>query len=325
RLFRQALPLIEATGTRDRLAYLLIPGGQTLALRGQPDEANRWLERGTRLGEEIGSTFLISSGVHLQGWVRLGTGQWDAALACLERGRRLAEEHELRDRLAAFMLFEAEIYIYRGEYERSQALLSHVLDLAQRHELADSITGSQHLLGYSALMQGRLDAALDYQGERSFTAEPVQSFVQALDLLSSAEWWAMVADAGGLGRLAEDMAVVAAAAGNSLRFFQQHGYRFNLPFASRVNAMLAYQAGDYAAAHGFISRGVSLARTIGMEPEVARGLFWRARIRRRQNPGDGRIRGDLRAAAALFRRLRARPELDQALTLLRAARGGPAD
>jgi tetratricopeptide (TPR) repeat protein len=315
RLFRQALPLIEATGTRDRVAYLLIPGGQTLTLRGQLEEAQQWLERGTRLGEEIDSTFLISSGLHLLGWLRLGTGEWDTAIACLQRGGQLAAQHELRDRLAMFMTFEGEICMYRGEYQRSEALFGQVMDLAQRYELTTSIITLQHNLAYSALMQGQLDIARTYRHDRTFTLETVQSYGQSLDLLSSAEWWAMLTDASGGQALSAEIGPIATAAKNSLHFLQQHGYRFSLVFAYRINAMLAYQAGQYEDAYRLVNQGIRLAHQIGLEPEAARCAYWRARIIHQQNPGARLILHDLHMAAEIFGRLGAQPELDQVVAL----------
>jgi hypothetical protein len=190
------------------------------------------------------------------------------------------------------------------------------MDLAQSYELTPSIVSVQHYLAYSALMQGQLDSARAYRHDLTFPLETVQSDAQAMDLLSSAEWWAMITDAGGSQALAEEIGPITTAAQNSLRFLQQHGYRFNLAFAYRINAMLAYQAGHYEDALRFVNRGVRLAQHIGMEPEAARCAYWRARITHQRNPGARQIQLDLQTAAEIFRRLRAQPELDQVGALL---------
>jgi tetratricopeptide (TPR) repeat protein len=320
RLFRQTLPLIEATGTRDRLAYLLIPGGHTLAMRGEVVQGQDWIERGTRLGEEIGSTFLISSGWYLLGWLQCKTGAWDAALNALMAGKHLAQQHELHDRLMGLLIFEGQIDMYRGEYQRSTAVFLHALDLAQRHAAPSIVTAAQQHLAYSAHMQGQGSPSItDWEASHG-SADPVRSSDDALHILSHAEWWAMLAAASMANPRGDDAVQVATGAWNCLRFLRQQGIRLQLPFAERVNAMVAYEMGNLAAAARRAHNGARIGRQIGLLPETARCLFWQGKTMLRQHPGAVRALNYLQEAAALFRQLGAVPELDQVNAVLASAR-----
>jgi class 3 adenylate cyclase/predicted ATPase len=318
RQFRQALPLIEATGTRDRVGQLLIGGGRTLTLRGEFQEARAWFQRAVQLGEATGATFLVSAGLHLLGWLDMMTGEWEAALSHLRSGKELAVQHDLRDRLASLMIFESQIYMYRGDYGACDALFGQALELALQHKLDDQLLQCHHNMAFSALMQDQMEIALSYRKDRRFTADPVQSFEEALDLLSSAEWWAMIALAGAAEILPEEAELVAATSWNSVVFLRQHGYRYSLPFAYRVHAMVAYTLGDLEDGWNAASQGVRIGRSIGRVPELARSLVWRARAELARAPGSGQATRDLGEAAQYFEQLGARPELAEISRLLAA-------
>ncbi|HYF65944.1 MAG TPA: hypothetical protein VD886_24150, partial [Herpetosiphonaceae bacterium] len=319
RLFRNALPLIEATGTRDRVGALLMPAGQTLVLRGKLQEAQVVLERGVAIGEETGSTFLISANLQLLGWLHATAGNWEAAQALLRRGKELARQHDLRDRLVSFILFEGWIAMYQGNYAESDALFAQALDLGQRYGLSDQIIECHYDLAYSALMRGQLDLALAYREEPSFTVVTVNSYSDAIHLLSLIEWWAMLVLKGAAAPGSAEAAQIMAASENALLFLRRHGNRHTLTFGYRVHAMLAYSMGRFDEAWAAADRGVRLARKVGRVPEVARSLLWRGTTQLSREGGSQQALRDIREAVAIFARLGAQPEFEEASLLLHAA------
>jgi adenylate cyclase len=316
RQFRQALPLIEATGTRDRVAHLLIAGGRTLTLRGEFQEARDWFQRARSLGEATGATFLVSASLHLLGWIDVMTGAWDTALLILREGKALAFHHDLRDRLVSLMIFEGQIYMYRGEYERCDALFGEALDLAVHHQLADMAVQCHHNRAYSALIQNQLDRSRSYRPEGRFTGDRVRSFDEALDRLSSAEWWAMVSTAGAAAAHGQDPELVATDSRNSVQFLRQHGYRSSLPFGYRVHAMVAHRMGNRDEAWQSANEGVRVGKAIGRLPELARSLVWRARTELDKTPGSAQAHHDLYEAAHYFEQFGAAPESTEVRRLL---------
>jgi tetratricopeptide (TPR) repeat protein len=315
------VPVASISGTRDRVAALLVPGGQALAMGGQLEEARKWLDRGVALGIETGSTFQISAGLHLLGWLHATAGDWDVALGYLKEGRELAARHELRDRLVSFILFEGWIAMYRGEYDQCNDLFTQAMELAERYNLAGYMLECQHNMAYTALMQGHLEVALSYRHDRNFTLEPVMSFKQAIDLLSSVEWWVMVVDAGASAMVDEDVELVAAVTRNSVQFLRQHGYRHTLAFAYRVNAMLASTLGQLDEARHSARLGIRVARQVGRVPEIARCLLWRGKTELRR--AGNHIQGihDIQEAARIFEQLGVQPELEQVVALLESITG----
>jgi len=81
--------------------------------------------------------------------------------------------------------------------------------------------------------------------------------------------------------------------------------------------MVNFYLGDPLAALDSINRGVQVGRRIGYVHDLARNLFWRAKIRHAIRPDQLRqARRDLGEAARLFEALGARPELGQTQALL---------
>ncbi|HYF61470.1 MAG TPA: hypothetical protein VD886_01570, partial [Herpetosiphonaceae bacterium] len=325
RLFHKALPLIEATGTRDRLAYLLLPGGQTLVTRGKYQEGQAWLERGTRLGEETGSTFLISAGLFLLGWLHVALGQWDSALGYLRRGNHLATQHELRERLVGLMLFEGQVYMHRGDYRKSEAVFVQTIDLATRYGLDRWIVQCQHNLAYNALNQGDVAQAMQYREGRTITCGPITSGDQALDVLSSAEWWAHLSASGGAKLKAAGNEQMLSAMQQSVTFLRANGHTHFLPFAYRVNAMVAYESGTMDNAHTWAGLGVRLGTRIGHKAETARCFLWRGKTTLLRMKDRRLAQRDIQQALHIFEHLGAWPEVEQARRLLTGSLHGNVD
>ncbi|HYF66018.1 MAG TPA: hypothetical protein VD886_24525, partial [Herpetosiphonaceae bacterium] len=310
RLFRAVLPRLEATGTRDRLSYVLLPGGQALAYHGDYAESEAWLARGVRLGKETGSAFLVCSGLSVLCWLNTHTGDWDAVLRYSEEGKLLAERHELRLWFTRFLACEGEIRFYRGEFAHGNALFNQLQGYGEEHALV-----AQRYLAYGAFMAGELGQALGSMIGTTVESASVASSDQAFDVLGIAEWRVLLMSQGVLPP--QDDAILEQAVINGLAFWQQHGYRSNLPYGWRIRAMLAWQAGRLGVAQAAIRRGLAVARRIGNVPEQARCLFWRAKIDLRAGAPQ-RSRRDLADAARIFAALGAWPEHGKTEALMRA-------
>ena len=312
RRFRTVLPQMEATGTRDRLAYVLLPGGQTLGFSGAYAEAEAWLTRGIQLGKETGSAFLVCAGLSVLCKLSIYTGKWESGLDYSAEGKLLAERHDLRWWFTQFLSHEGEIRLYRGEFVQATALFHQLQTYADQYPLYMAL--AQRYLAYAAFMQGRIGETVDYMRGSVIESTDITNSNQAFDVLGIAEWWVLL-KANDVP-VPHDEAVLKEAVANSIVFWQQRGYSSALPYAWRVQVMLDWYSNQLDRAFGAIQRGLSIARQIGDIPEQARFLFWSAKIAFATNAAD-QGSSDLDAAARIFAALGAWPEYGrtQALAL----------
>jgi tetratricopeptide (TPR) repeat protein len=303
RQFRAVLPRMEATGTRDRLAYVLLPGGQALSVSGAYSEAEAWLTRGIQLGKETGSAFLVCAGLSVLCWMSNHIGRWDDVLEYSAEGRILAERHDLRWWFTQFLSHEGEIRLYRGEFKQATHLFEQLSTHADQNAMYSALT--QRYLAYGAFMAGDIGQAVQYMRERAIGSTNIISTDQAFDLLGIAEWWILLKAID--VPVSHHEAVLKEAVANSIVFWQRRGYHSYLPYAWRVQAMLDWHANRFEHAFVAVQRGLSIAQQIGNVPEQARCLFWRAKIAFATTSVDQGL-SDLDAAARVFAALGAWPE-----------------
>lgn len=313
--FRLALPNIEKTGARDRLAHLLLPGGQTFLYRGEFELAKQWLERGLKLAEEVGTPYLICSGQYLLARVEKELGQWEQALDHYSRSAELAEKHGLWDRLAEFLARQGELLAYQGQSAQAELLLQQAITCAEQHQLPTTAKLCYRILAEIYYIEEGFDQAVPLLLKAGITTSgAATSNDRAFDTLRLAEWWALYKLSGKANlSLTTSADEVQRKAQESLLYFQTRNIKLFLPTAQRVNGMVALAQHRPLEAARYFKRGLLLARSTLNLPEQARLLAWRGRLKSLPH-FEGSIPSvehDLNQALALFERLGAQPELAQ--------------
>jgi tetratricopeptide (TPR) repeat protein len=316
RILRRALPLIESTGTRDRLAHALFLGGQAMIFCGDIPGALEWVERATDIAKQTQSISFLCGGLFNLGWIQSITGGWEQALAYFREAQQLALSYELRDRYIDVLSYEAEILTYRGDYAGARAIFDKARAMGEQLNIASVIEIASNNMAYIDLMQGVSTGDHGIGEALKTLAGPIDSFPTVHNILEVANRWALLHDRG--VQVAVDSAALIAATQANVDFLCKQGYGLFQAYAFRVNAMASFHLDDPQIALATISRGVRVARRIGYAHDLARCLFWRGKIRRAVDPrAASLVRRDLNEATRLFESLGAQPELEQTLALLR--------
>jgi predicted ATPase len=309
--FQRALPMIERTGARDRLAYTLLPGGETFLYRGEYQQAEQWIQRGLGLAEEVGTPFLICAAHSLLGWVQTVLGHWDSALDHFAQGTHLAQQHGLWDRYTEYLSRQGELLFYRGKIRDAEEMVLEAIKCAEDHALPRSIIVSQRVLAKIYYKQHRFDLA----------APCLRQIMDKTDedtALVLGEWWAKTTLSGQPVDSLLPVDEIQRRAEAALTFFQTRGFKLFVPTARRVNGLIAWAQNRPADAIRHFNRGLMLARASGHIPETVRLLVVRSQFKRASGAsgGSATIRRDLSEAAALLRYLGAQPELDLVAQML---------
>jgi class 3 adenylate cyclase/tetratricopeptide (TPR) repeat protein len=307
-LFKNALPLIEKTGARDRLAYVLLPGGETLLYRGEYTLAQQWLARGRELAEEINTPYLTGSAYYLLGRVAKEIGEWDAAERYYQTSAEIAHKWGLWDRLVEYLVRQGELAALRGNWTEAEKIVRQAIDYADQYKLPVSTKKYCHrFLSEIYYRQGNFEAAiaaLEWGGaDSNGTMKPVQSAMAATRL---AECWALAKLDGKAALVPVSADEIADKSREAVRFFQKTCYKIALPAAWRVQGLLALSQNQPAEATANFKRGLAVARTLGNRLEIARLLMCYSQLQ------TGRTRQrNLQQAATLLKELGAQPEIQQ--------------
>lgn len=316
--YRRALPMIEKTGSCDRLAQALVPGSLTFLLRGDYAEAREWGRRGLKLAEEVGTPFSICTVQFVLAWLDTVVGKWEEALMQYEQSTVLARQHGLWLRVAEFLFRQAEVFIWRGQYGQAEDLLQQSLALAEQHKLPIHRKQAYLVLAKNYYDQGLFEKGaeclvqLEFEGEREITSR------SAAFWLWVGEWYALST----LNGQTSDQLGTASEIGQQVRaalaYLQASHSKLWLPHARRINGMMAWVEGRLPEAARHFNQGLALARTTGHLPETARLLAWRSRFALATKPASLQhsVTRDLREAATLLEKLGAWPELKQVQEML---------
>jgi tetratricopeptide (TPR) repeat protein len=314
-LFRQALPLIERTGTRDRLAHLLLPGSQTFWNRGEFILAEQWTKRGLELAQAVGTPYLLCSGQTLLGLIYTAMGDWNQACRYFEESTAMAQKHGLWDRYADTLSRHAFILFYRGEYREAEQLTDMALECATQNKLPVTAKLCNRILAEGYYNRGQFDRAAEYLRQAGIEASRITNSVEANTFLRVAEWWALNGLNGAVSstRLLS-VQEIEQKTQEARKLLEARGFKLFLPTAYRTTALLAWLQGRAEDATHYFKRGLTVARSTSNLPEIARLLLWFScfRLSCESEVSMRTIRPDLKEAAALFAFLGAAPELQQA-------------
>jgi tetratricopeptide (TPR) repeat protein len=305
KLFARTMTLMEQIGARDRLAYTLLPGGEALMSCGRTAEALSWMERGMQLAAEVGTPFLVCAGHTLLTSLNTILGTWDAALAHCEQGLELARKHELHDRYIDLHVWKIEILLARGQYDQVEMLVNYTLSYISAHQLPHKYKFLCRIQAERYRVLGRAAEATRSMEEHSISFVPqLQSISNALADLGVAEWWAlhMAQDPNSQPKL--DASEVAERAHAALLFLRDKSVRLFLPYAYRMNGMVALARQQPIHAVQYLTAGLRIARVIQHLPETARLLICLGHVENNERISIRR----LSTAAALFAQLGAQPE-----------------
>jgi tetratricopeptide (TPR) repeat protein len=295
--------LAETIGAVGDVANLHEAAALICEIRGEFDRGKQLAAEGVRSAEQLGMLGTVGMNLTRLGAICFFSGDWEQARA--HNARALSIVAQVADYYQTALLHAGQLNLAEGSWELAESYLQQSSSMSGKikhfavHKVVEShLAELEILVGRPEAAYARLLPLLD---ERETEELAVSTYV-----LPRLAWAALE-----LGLVDQTAAMIAEA----LRRGRAHGYRLALLDMLRVQGMLLARTGQRAAAASTFEEGLSLARQIGCPYGEARLLHAYGQLHVEASD-RGPTRERLEAALAIFRRLGARKDAEQAEQLL---------
>jgi predicted ATPase/class 3 adenylate cyclase len=306
-LFEKAQPIVEKTGSKDHLAYVLLPGGENLLMWGKLERAQQWLERGLQLAEEAESAFLICSAHYLLGRVAKEIGQWQKALEHYSKSSKMAQELGLWGRVPEYLSREGELLSLLGQHAQAEQLIRQALECSETYNLPVSARYFyfRPILAQIYLNQGAFGQALEclQESKQNFTGK--HELNELYLWVHIGEYFALSTLNGQGSNALGSGTEILEQAKHTLSHLKTVEMRLLLPEAYRILGLLEWSLGRAAEAQLYFKQGLKHARKSAQALDIARLLYCRG-----EALGQGRQASrDKKEGLAIYQGLGLPPEL----------------
>jgi tetratricopeptide (TPR) repeat protein len=295
-ILEEVIPAAEGVGDLSTLCAALDFAARVYHARYELDRALAYRERALEVAERLGDPREISLRALHVAWFSFPHGDWAKARVSAERSLTAALSLDSLHAYTAPLLALGELALAEGDWEQAEGYLGECIVIAEHTGDSESLRDAQALLAEKDLLEGHPEAALDrllpllhqpgWESHRSFLVSLAWSYLEL-----------------GNEREAQDLAAKAVAAKTDHEDFVAKD-------ALRLQGMVAARQGHWEEARHIFEVALERVRACLYPFGEGRILYEYALMQVRK--GDAaQARGRLEAALAIFRRLGARPYIEQ--------------